>query len=111
MQTDSLDDNSGIDALERDFLLGDLAKLRDRKCPVCQSENCLRFVVMKKSIGVGCPGRRIRAGISIYCVGKCNSMVSHMDGFCPAWAEKISDWDGFSQLLNETDSPPTIPRG
>ena len=26
-------------------------------------------------------------------------MISHLDGFCPAWAEAIVDWEEFSDSL------------
>lgn len=101
MEKDYLENNLGIDDLERDFLRGDLSKLKCRICPICQSQRCLRYSVAKQPPEVGPPGRRIRAGISIYCEGTCNYMISHMEGFCPAWAEQISDWNSFTAQMND----------
>lgn len=91
--------NNALDQLEEEFLAGDLYRLRMRECPVCGRLGLL-FSVAKIPVDLAAPpGRRYRAGISIYCRNECNSMISHMDGFCPAWAENIEDWAIFSDDL------------
>ena len=89
-----------IDALENDFLAGKLEALKHRVCPVCGAQGALKYAVAKTSFEPAAePGRRYQAGISIYCLGNCNSMIAHLDGFCPAWAEAVDDWEQFSAAL------------
>ena len=89
-----------IDEIEDTFLAGNLKMLKGLRCP-----NCEGFLSFSIALGAENPrqplGRRFRCGINIYCVGDCQTMISHMDGFCPAWAETISDWDSFSTKLYE----------
>jgi len=87
-----------IDDVEIDFLNGNVDTLKYRKCPICGGS--LIFSIYKgKEQFAKPPGRRYQAGISIYCIGTCNTMLSHLDGFCPSWAEDIEDWDEFSENL------------
>lgn len=99
MQTESSDDKTErLETLENDFLKGDLGKLKRRACPVCGEKGTLSFSVAKRPENLlAVAGRRFSAGISIYCTGSCNQMISHLDGFCPAWAEHIEDWAAFSE--------------
>jgi hypothetical protein len=93
---------SELDKIVTDFLSGDMQRLRDHRCPKCGGR--LHFSVARRDGTVpDIPGRRYAAGISIYCVGACNYMLCHLDGFCPAWAESVSDWDAFSERLYAED--------
>ena len=88
-----------LEQLEEDFLLGRIETLRWRACPTC-GEFGLLFSVNRKSFNPhALPGRKYRSSINIWCRGTCNSMISHLDGFCPEWAENIDDWDEFSDKL------------
>jgi|HigsolmetaAR201D_1030396.scaffolds.fasta_scaffold05076_7 hypothetical protein len=90
--------NNAIDKLEQDFFNGNIEALKGRHCPICNGR--LLFSVSKGTTNASAPrGRRIRCGVSIYCLGKCNTMLSHLDGFCPLWAEEINDWNQFSLKL------------
>ena len=92
-----------IDALEQDFLTGRIEALRGRPCPVYGGH--LLYTVAKGEVIPGAPtGRRYRCGMSIYCLGSCNTMLTHLDGFCPSWAEDISDWREFSMKLYEQET-------
>ncbi len=87
-----------LGVLENDFLAGRLDQLKGRECPVCGQKGVLMHSVYKELFNADAPpGRRYKSGISIYCLGACNSMISHLDGFCPAWAEGIEDWEKFTQ--------------
>jgi hypothetical protein len=91
---------SSIDALEIDFLAGKPDQLKNRRCPLCNGR--LFFsIAHHNSIPDAPSGRRIRCGVNIYCLGNCNTMLSHLDGFCPSWAEEISDWKAYSSSLYE----------
>lgn len=95
-------DQQEIAALEDDFLAGKLDELKDRRCPRCGGRYLYSVYKAVETVGQ-IPGRRFRCGISIYCIGVCNTMVSHLDGFCPAWAESVSDWSAFSNGLYGDD--------
>ncbi len=85
--------------LEDDFLHGRLDRLASRTCPVCGGGN-LMFSVWKGAPDMQAPpGRRYQGSISIYCRADCNTMLTHLDGFIPAWAENIDDWEKFSDDL------------
>lgn len=87
-----------IDEIERAFIAGDISKLKESRCPYCGSH--LSFSIYKgEYFPENVPGRRYRCGISIGCLGENGRMISHCDGFCPAWAEDISDWVSFSQAI------------
>ena len=87
-----------IERIENEFLSGNLAALRNQRCPTCGGY-LLYSVYKGTEVSNAPPGRRFRCGISIYCLGNCNRMKSHLDGYCPAWAEGISDWEEFSTTL------------
>jgi hypothetical protein len=91
-------DNKYIDEIENSFLKGDVEDLKKQRCPFCVG--ALFFSVSKVSESRQAePGRRWKSGISIYCDGQCKKLLSHMDGFCPSWAEDIEDWERFSADL------------
>jgi len=99
MQTESLEVMKAIDVLENDFLSGHLDKLKRRPCPVCSQDSSLLYSVTTE-LKESDPEKKNKVSISIYCTGPCNNMISHMDGYCPSWAEGISDWDHFSKQIN-----------
>ena len=106
MPTDYSSELDGIEKVENDFLRGKLAELAARQCPRCRNIGSLQFSISKHSMcGEATPGRRYKAGITIWCLS-CKSMLSHLDGFCPAWAENVTDWDGFSKELAAGRIPP-----
>lgn len=79
------------------FGAGCLDKLSQLRCPTCQG-----FLYFSVAKGERRPENgRLECGISIYCAGFCDRMLSHIDGYCPVWAENIDDWDDFSQKLYE----------
>ena len=87
-----------VEKIEKDFLNGDLESMRRNRCPQCDGK--LLYSVSKGMFDESAPaGRRRSCGISIYCLGECQYMISHMDGFCPAWGENIEDWEQFSESL------------
>lgn len=91
---------SSLEQIENDFLQGNSPGMRRNRCPECGGT--LFYSVSEGSVDDSAPpGRRRSCGISIYCSGDCHYMLSHLDGFCPAWAEDISDWDAFSASLYE----------
>jgi hypothetical protein len=91
---------SSLEEIENDFLHGNFAGMRSNRCPRCGGT--LFYSVSRGSFDeLAPPGRRRSCGISIYCSGNCNYMLSHLDGFCPAWAEDITDWKSFSAHLYE----------
>ncbi|HSI84076.1 MAG TPA: hypothetical protein VK970_09860 [Candidatus Methylacidiphilales bacterium] len=95
-----------IESLEDDFLHGDLTLLAMRACPRCGEVGTILFSVCKSpATPDAVAGRRYKAGISIYCKGPCDYMLSHLAGFCPAWAEEVNDWAAFSQELAQGRSP------
>ncbi|MEO5928877.1 MAG: hypothetical protein ABIR47_02990 [Candidatus Kapaibacterium sp.] len=85
-----------IEKLEIDFISGNLHKPAHRRCPICRKAGLL-FSISKQAIDINAsPGRRYKAGITIYCRSECNTMIVHLDGYCPAWAEAIENWREFS---------------
>lgn len=87
-----------MDKVENLFLEGQLDELRGCCCPKCAGP--LYFAISPLiSSGKQEPGRRFKCGITIWCRGDCDAMVSHLDGFCPEWAEGITDWDLFNKKL------------
>lgn len=87
-----------IDEIDSDFWFGNIAALQGKFCPKCGGR--LMYSVYKGNlIPNASVGRRYQCGVSIYCVGECNSMLVHGDGYLPAWAETIQDWDQFSKDL------------
>jgi hypothetical protein len=87
-----------MNEIETLFLEGNIKALKNVKCSDCEG-NILFSVYKDKKILDAPKGRRIKSGISIYCIGKCNTMKSHLDGYCPFWAEEIDDWVAFSNNL------------
>ena len=91
---------SSLEQIENDFLHGNFDGMRSNRCPKCGGP--LFYSVSPGSVDVSAsPGRRRSCGMSIYCSGDCHYMLSHLDGFCSAWAEEISDWEAFSASLYE----------
>ncbi len=91
--------NKLIELIEDNFLEGNIAELKNKLCPICEKGKLKFYIAKVQDTGKGEPGRRYKSGITIYCIGKCDSMISHLDGFCPAWAENIEDWDKFNREL------------
>lgn len=90
---------TAIAELEDDFLEGKLDTLFARKCPQCGQEGILYSVAKQLRDLTERAGRRYTTGISIYCRAECNTMLTHLDGYCPAWAEDVEDWQQFSDVL------------
>lgn len=91
---------SKLEQIENDFLHGNFAGMRTNRCPKCGG--LLFYSVSEGSFDESAPpGRRRSCGMSIYCGGECKYMLSHLDGFCPAWGEDISDWKAFSVSLHQ----------
>ena len=87
-----------IDRIETLFINGDIGKLKMERCPLCNGQ--MDFVINKNEFITNAPiGRQYKCGITIYCLGKCGIMLSHLDGYCPGWAEEIKDWKEFSLNL------------
>jgi hypothetical protein len=87
-----------VEEVEDAFLAGDTEALRRAACPICEGR--LFYTVAKGEVLThATPGRRVRCGISIYCRGRCGIMLSHLDGYCPEWAESVDDWGEFSAAL------------
>lgn len=94
---------SSLEQIENDFLHGNFSAMRSHRCPTCGGT--LFYTISEGSLDESAPpGRRRSCGIFIYCSGTCNYMLSHMDGFCPAWAEDITDWEAFSASLISSSS-------
>jgi hypothetical protein len=88
-----------IDQIENDFVRGDIEAMKRHRCPRCGGR--LLYSMSRGWIDARAPpGKRMVCGSSIYCVGECQYMLAHSDGFCPSWAEDIWDWDAFSASLN-----------
>ena len=95
-----MNNEEALSRLEDDFLTGNIAALQGRGCPRCGAR--LLYSVSVAADEYASPAAltgQVKAGISIYCLGRCNTLLSHLDGFCPAWAERIADWDAFSASL------------
>ncbi len=90
---------SDIDKVKDDFLSGNMDDLRNRICPYCNQIGLLFTVSKALTDAQAVAGRRYRAGMNIYCRAQCNTLIAHMDGYCPAWAEEINDWQEFSDGL------------
>jgi hypothetical protein len=96
MQTENLEKQ--IEYIEILFINGDIKQLKLERCPTCKGK--MSFYISKFERFESSPkGRRIKCGMTIYCVGKCRIMLSHGDGYCPAWAEEIEDWEKFNSDL------------
>ena len=90
---------ASLDQIENDFFAGNISKLSHAECPFCSEKGRLIFSVAKSdAVPDNPPGYRYKIGVSIYCT-HCNAMLSHMDGRCPEWAERIEDWENFSKLV------------
>ncbi len=88
-----------IELIEDIFLQGNIEQLKNMRCPICMRGK-LKFYIRKFEDTGSCKlGRRYKSGITIYCAGECNTMLSHLDGFCPSWAECIENWDDFNIKL------------
>lgn len=91
-----------LDMIEKDFLRGDLERLRSHRCPGCGGT--LAYSIYKGDYSPDAPpGRRYRSGMTISCASE-RRMLSHFDGFCPAWAEDVEDWAAFSRNIANSDS-------
>jgi hypothetical protein len=80
------------------FFEGKVENLKNRFCPKCNGK--ILYSMGTRPIDLSRPpGSRLKGSLSIYCVGLCQTMLSHLDGYCPAWAENITDWEDFSSRL------------
>jgi hypothetical protein len=80
------------------FFGGDREKIAAERCPRCGG--ALRWSPhIHNSPRIYSGVTQYPMGLSIYCTGRCNNMIGHLDGRAPEWALSVKDWEAFNNEL------------